>query len=83
MKKLIIDTNIGTFAAYTRTSGEISIYQGDDNAVAATIEPFIKRKAALDLSSDGIYQRVRDWLETNHDRIEIERVTVHIVPNHH
>lgn len=79
--KIIIKTNTGTFAAYLTSTGSISIYEGDQSEVAAIIEPGVKRKAVPDLSTDGIAHAVRSWLETTHDRIEIERVTVHLVPS--
>ena len=78
MKKLIIETNVGTFAAYLTKSGTINIFQGDDDVAAATIEPTVKRKAVYDLSSEGIYHSVYDWLETNHARVQVKRVILHI-----
>ena len=80
MKKLLIETNFGTFAAYHTPNDTITIYEGASDFAAATIEPKLKRKAEYDLSGEGMFQSVREWLETNHDRIEIERVTIHLVP---
>ena len=81
MMKIVIETNSGTFAAYLTSAGTISIYEGDESDVSAIIEPGVLRKTIPDLSTDGIAHAVRSWLETTHDRIEIERVTVHLVPS--
>lgn len=78
--KLLIETNAGTFAAYLNSSGEISIYEGDDSTSIAVIAPLTKRKAALDVSTDGVTKAVRTWLESNHDRLEIETITAHLTP---
>lgn len=78
--KVLIETNAGTFAAYLNSSGEIVIYTGDDDTSVATIAPLIKRKPNLDVSTDGIANAVRGWLESNYERLEVESVVVHLVP---
>jgi hypothetical protein len=78
--RITIETNFGQFAAYLNTSGEIVIYEGDNTCSVAVIEPLIKRQSVLDLSTDGITKAVRTWLENNHSRLEIECVTVRLVP---
>jgi hypothetical protein len=78
--KLIIETNAGTFAAYLTSTGDITLYQGDDEVSVATIEPLIKRRPTYDVSTDGVTSAVRGWLETNYDRLDIESVVVYLVP---
>jgi hypothetical protein len=74
----MIETNLGQFAAYLNTTGQIVIYEGDDTCSVAVIEPLIKRQSVLDLSTDGITKAVRTWLENNHSRLEIECVTIRL-----
>lgn len=78
--KLLIETNAGTFAAYLNSTGEIVIYEGEDETSVATIDPLVKRRPTLDLSTDGITHAVRSWLEKNYERLEVESVVVHLVP---
>lgn len=78
--KLLIETNAGTFAAYLNTSGEIVLYQGEEEEAVATVAPVIKRRPTLDLSTDGVTQAVRAWLENEYDRLEVESVVVYLVP---
>jgi len=78
--KLLIETNAGTFAAYLTSSGEIIIYQGEEEAPVASIDPLVKRRPTLDLSTDGVSQAVRVWLEKTYERLEVESVVVHLVP---
>lgn len=78
--KLLIETNAGVFAAYLTATGEISIYQGDDETTIASILPIVKRKPVIDYSGEGIAKSVRTWLETTYGRMEIESITVRLTP---
>lgn len=78
--KLVIETNAGTFSAYLTTTGDIVLYEGDDDAAVATIAPLVKRRPTLDLSTDGVTDAVRVWLESTYDRLDIESVVVYLVP---
>jgi hypothetical protein len=79
VKKLLIETSQGTFSAYLTAGGVIKIYQGDDDIAVATVDSPLKRRAVYDLSSEGICQSVQAWLETNHARVQVERVILHKV----
>ena len=78
--KILIASNAGTFAAYLNSTGEISIYEGDDTTAIAVIPPMTKRQAVMDVSTDGVTKAVRYWLESNHERLEIESIIAHLIP---
>ena len=72
--KVTFETNAGNFTAYLTVTGEIIIYEGEDETPVAAIAPIVKRRQALDLTADGIARAVRGWLEETHSRLEIESV---------
>jgi hypothetical protein len=76
--KVTFETNAGTFTAYLTVTGEIVIYEGEDETPVATIAPIVKRRPALDLTADGIARAVHSWLEEQHNRLEIESVTARL-----
>jgi hypothetical protein len=79
---ITFETNAGTFAAYLTSTGEIVIYEGEDETPVASITPIMKRRPLFDLTADGIAQAVRGWLEENYQRLEIETVIARLTsPN--
>ncbi len=78
--KITFETNAGTFSAYLNATGDIVIYQADDETPVAVISPVVKRRAALDITADGIARAVRVWLEGNLARLEIQTVTARLTP---
>lgn len=78
--RVIFETNAGVFAGYLTSRGEILIYSGDDETPIATVQPLMKRKPAFDTSADGIMRTVREWLESNQERLEIETITALFTP---
>lgn len=78
--RLIIETSAGTFAAFLNSNGEIVVYEGDEEASVAVLDPLVKRRSVLDTSTDGVAKAVRTWLENNYERLVVESVVVHLVP---
>ena len=78
--KITFETNSGTFVAFLTADSQIVIYTGDDETPIAVIAPTVKRRPAIDISADGVARAVRNWLEANHARLEIESVMARLTP---
>ena len=78
--KVVIETNQGTFAAYLNSDAKIVVYAGDDATPVTSLTPNVKRAAVLDVSTDGVAKVLRVWLESEYDRLEIQRVIAHLTP---
>ena len=77
---ILIETNMGVFAAYLNSQSEIVIYEGDDEVPVTSVPPLIKRGPVLDVSTDGVATAARSWLERNYDRLEVTKVIARLVP---
>ena len=77
--KVLVETNQGVFAAYLK-GNEIIVYEGDNETKVVSLTPGTKRSSVLDVSTDGVARVLRDWLETQYDRLEITRVTALLSP---
>jgi len=78
--KIMIETSIGLFLAYLTPRGEIAIYEGEDDIPVTSITPNLKRTAVLDVSTDGVANAARSWLEHTYNRLEVTCVIAQMVP---
>lgn len=81
--RLLIETNAGTYLVALNNKGEVCIFEGEDPVPVAVIDPLTKRKAVMDLSTDGIASAACTWLETHDEHLEINCITAHIAKNSH